>query len=91
MLTIELATDKTHYQVGDTIVATVTVDGAEPGGEKQVTVTGTVTVDGQEYTVQAAPVTITWPGADVQVTSITADGITFTPTGDPMVWAGTAA
>jgi uncharacterized protein YfaS (alpha-2-macroglobulin family) len=75
-MNLTLTTDKTQYQVGETITATITVDGAEQGGSREVQISASVAVAGVTYSVDT-PVTVTWPAATVEVESVTADGMTF--------------
>lgn len=91
MANVALNTDKDQYNKGETIIATFVVSGEDPGGEKTVVISGTVTIDGSPFTVEAAPVIVKWPPTDVRVVEVSAEGIDFAPTGDPLVWRGTAA
>ena len=86
-VSVALTTDKTTYNVGDTVVLTYTVNGAP---SHTVAFSGTVTVDGVVMPVSAGPVTV------AHVQSYAAPTGTGQPTAvqdpsNPAVWRVVAA
>lgn len=91
-VTVGITTDKPQYIKGELVTATITVDGEEPGGQKQIKVSAVVEVGGTEYSVET-PLTVTWPAAPVKVLGVTAPGMLFEPKAgsDDLVWTAVAA
>lgn len=71
MATVSVAVDKAEYLVGEEIVATVAVEGADPGSQKTVSVYSVATVDG--VVIQSTPVqfSVLDPPDEVVVTQVT--------------------
>jgi hypothetical protein len=90
MVAVSVSTDRSTYQRGEEVRATVVVTGAEVGGSKAVPVVASVTVNGVSYSAEV-PVTVTWPSDDVVIVGVTLDGVPMVATADPAVWTGTAA
>jgi hypothetical protein len=94
MATVTVTTDKTSYELGEQIVASVVVDGADPGSSKPVSFYAVAEVDG--VVIQSVPVTfdVTDPPDVVTVTAVTSSdpAIVFAKdAADQFVWTATAA
>lgn len=87
MVTANLSVTPAAPKPGDTVTATYTVTGNDPGPARQATVNGTVQVGTDPAITVTA--TVTLPGTPAKPVTYevpTCPGLTFTPTGDPRVF-----
>ena len=94
MATVTVTTNKPSYAIGEQIVASVAVDGADPGSSKTVSVYSVAEVGG--VVIQSVPVTfdVTNPPDVVTVTAVTSNDslIVFAKdAANQFVWTATAA